>query len=229
MGVAEDLIFIKKCVEAIEQESVLLCSVHASWKPTVFDDDLFSRMGYSYSGHTFQVIRFALRREMLMGLARMWDQTERTTGLSQLARRIKKESVFQTVVDEFCLARYGERERGRGLAYESLDKKRQDVLKVVALYEQGGPKCTVKKRILSVRNQELAHRQVDDGNRVAIFWDDSEIEQLYLDTLYIAETLLELVLLRGFDLSGVASVYAHHARHFWDGVRGDGGGEAKTA
>jgi hypothetical protein len=44
-----------------------------AWRTTAFDSDLHARMGRSYSTNTFLAVREALRREMLLAVARLWD------------------------------------------------------------------------------------------------------------------------------------------------------------
>jgi hypothetical protein len=45
--------------------------VHETWKPIAYDNDLHRRMRTSYATNTFNIVRVALRRKMVLALLRL--------------------------------------------------------------------------------------------------------------------------------------------------------------
>lgn len=60
-------------VDAAQHEFALAVAFHEVWKPSVHDEELHAPLGRSYASQAFEVIRTALRREMLLELMRVWD------------------------------------------------------------------------------------------------------------------------------------------------------------
>ncbi len=60
------IISLRESVKASQEEFDMAVMFHETWKPTAYDDDLHRRMGTSYATHTFNVVRVALRREMVL-------------------------------------------------------------------------------------------------------------------------------------------------------------------
>ncbi len=65
------IVAMRKLVTAAMEEFNMAVTFHEVWKPTVHDKDLHSRMGRSFATHAFLTIRTALRREMVLALARI--------------------------------------------------------------------------------------------------------------------------------------------------------------
>lgn len=55
--------------------------------PMRFDTDLHAGMGESFATNTFMIVRFALRREMLMALNRLWDKDTNAVGMKSSLTR----------------------------------------------------------------------------------------------------------------------------------------------
>jgi hypothetical protein len=55
----------------------------------VFDEPLRERMGVSFATNSFGFIRVALRREVILGICRLWETTKGTCRLVEIARSLK--------------------------------------------------------------------------------------------------------------------------------------------
>ncbi|MEF9416612.1 hypothetical protein ABXT21_19790 [Ralstonia sp. SM1864_UCD524_TZ4] len=220
--VVEALQRLRALVRAAEDEALLAVMLHESWKPTAYDVDLHARMGTSFATHTFNVVGMALRRELLLALARVWDTNKRAVRLTAISDTIRDEQCFDALV----------RERAESLKLDhapvelmrqTLAPKRAEVLELIRKYMQDGERASVLESLRSLRHERLAHRQVHGPIKVAEKQaTDEQIEALYEDTLEIVTRLLSLVLAHAFDIPNDAvRVYRHHARHFWAAVRGE--------
>jgi hypothetical protein len=66
-------------VQAAVREYDSVVAYHETWRFASRDKSLHERMSHSFAGKAFLVVRSALRREMLLGLSRLWD-TQRGAG-----------------------------------------------------------------------------------------------------------------------------------------------------
>jgi hypothetical protein len=92
---------------------------------------------------------------------------------------------------------------------------------LVSKYTKDGDAYSVFKKLLILRQVNLAHRQAEPTNAEHADATDKEIEDFYNDNLEIVRLLLSLVLAKAFDLAEAGGVYKHHARFFWAAVRGE--------
>jgi len=60
-------------VKAAVQDYDAVVQFHESWRIAAHDKALHERVSHSFAGQTFLIVRGALRREMLLGLSRLWD------------------------------------------------------------------------------------------------------------------------------------------------------------
>ncbi len=84
-------------VRAARQEFDLAVTFHELWKPAAYDDDLHKRMGVSSATNAFNVVRAALRREMLLALMRLWDKDGRAIGMQFFASAMREEFVIEAL------------------------------------------------------------------------------------------------------------------------------------
>ncbi|CAG2154675.1 AbiU2 domain-containing protein [Cupriavidus numazuensis] len=209
-------------VEAFQEEAVHAVMLHESWKPTAYDTALHERMGNSYSTHTFQIIRMALRRELILTLMRIWDSNRSALGLTAVRESLRNEAYFEALVRRRA-ARLNMRRDPVERVREALADKRDEVKGIVEKYMQGGVGAPVMEHLKALRNERLAHRQLktptEPGAREA---SEEKIEELYQDTLKAVTVLLSLVSAHYFDIAtDAANVYGHHARFFWAAARGE--------
>ncbi|MET3554903.1 hypothetical protein [Burkholderia sp. 567] len=214
---------MRQAVNAAEDEAMLAVQFHESWRPAAFDEELHARMGQSYATHTFQIVRSALRREMLMALMRIWDKDSRTVRLAAIVEKLRNKAFFEGLVRNRA-QRMGFNFDCTDAMRDALKPKRDQVVKLVHRYAKDGESAEVFERVSTLRHQWLAHRQIDREPISASVGGDSEreIEQFYQDTLEIIRLLLSIVLARAFDIANDgAGVYSHHASFFWASVRGE--------
>ena len=99
----------KKVAAALDEfESAMAC--FEAWKPAAYDWVLHKRMGHSYATNTFNAVRNALRREMLLALTRLWDTDQRSVGMSQIAAILGDQQIMDTLAAA-CEAQWGRRAR----------------------------------------------------------------------------------------------------------------------
>lgn len=218
MSFDKDLEQMKVAVKAAEDEIMQAVMFHETWKPTAFDAGLHGRMGRSYATHAFQIVRDALRREMLLALMRIWDTNKQALRMSAIAEKLRNRQFFDALV----LARA----KGRGSSTddmrEALEPKRRKVIELVRKYSEGGAGFAVFERIRTLRHEHLAHRQMNPTKMARADAPDKEIEGFHEDTAEIVRLLLSLVHATTFDIaSDGAGVYRHHAKFFWAAARGE--------
>ena len=212
---------LKAQVRAAEEEAVFAVMLHESWKPTAYDVDLQERMGTSYATHTFQIVRLALRRELLLAVARVWDTNKKAVRLTAISEILRDDRYFDALVRERAdRARIGP--APESLMREALSPKRDEVLSLIRKYMHDGEGESVLEGLRAIRHERLAHRQVEPAKVEQKQATDEQIEVLYQDTLTIVTRLLSLVLATAFDISNdAANVYRHHAGYFWAAARGE--------
>ncbi len=212
---------LKASVKAAEDEAATAVMLHETWKPTAYDEDLFERMGESFATHSFQIIRSALRREMLLALMRLWDSNKQAIRMTNIRDKLQKKDIFNALVSE--------RAANTGLSASGivnfleveLDEKRKEVINLIQKYLEGGSEHAILKEVRTLRHEHLAHRQITPTKASFADTTDKDIESFYEDTLEIVRLLLSLVLAKAFDLSDAANVYRHHAKFFWINARGE--------
>lgn len=232
--ISEEIKQLKKVVDTACQEIELAVMLHETWRPAAYDSDLHVRIGASYAGHAFLVIRLSLRRELLLALCRVWDTNPRAVKMTAIRDKLLEKRFFDALV-QHRTERLGLNSSFAHAAVKAeLQSKRDLVLKLIGKYLQGGSGAGVLERLRKVRHEHLAHRQLPKAP-VAIdslthrgvetksidLATDDEIEEFYQDNLQLISQLLSLVQAHSYDLSQTAAVYKHHAKYFWASARGE--------
>ncbi|HDR8919212.1 TPA: hypothetical protein QDA96_002035 [Burkholderia vietnamiensis] len=226
-----NITLVRDIAEAIEQEIALAIMFHETWKPSAYDKELHERMGNSYATQSFNIVRTALRREMLMALARLWEHGAKSISIPTIGRTLSSPEFF----GEFCAYR-ASRLRANTISLTpeidfsvhhdnavkcTLEKSRAELDALIAKYERGGSHYEVIKRLMTLRNGSLAHRQKQPKKAAGADSTDDEIEEFYQDNLEIVRLIIHIVLARAFDLTEAAGVYRTYAGFFWSGTRGE--------
>ncbi|WP_413192324.1 hypothetical protein [Pararobbsia alpina] len=208
---------LKRQVEAAEQEVTTAVVLHETWKPTVHDSELLARMGESFATNTFGIVRFALRREVLMALLRVWDGEKKAVSVMRIVAELRHPDAVEKLISE--------RTDNQGFFGEHLrhylPERIECAGELVDKYAKGGECEAVLKKLVRLRNVSLAHRQREPAKATGGDATDDEIEAFYQDTCRIIEHLMSAVRATSMDMSDTAGVYAHHARYFWTAVRGE--------
>ena len=213
------IVNLREKVTAAQQEFDMAVTFHEVWKPAAYDQDLHNRMGKSFASQAFLITRTALRREMVLALIRLWDTNPKAIGMQSVAATLREKEV----IDALAL----DRVKRLGLP-EAIDQMRDDIGKkaaeVVALvnkYMKGGAQHAVLEKLLVLRHERLAHRQVAPTTATGASATDEEIETFYLDNSKLIHIVLSVVNAMAYDPDDTAKVYRHYASHFWAGARGE--------
>lgn len=213
---------LKRQVETAEQEVTTAVVLHESWKPTVRNTELLERMGESFATHTFNIIRWALRREVLLALLRVWDTQQKAVNVARIITELRKPHAVEALIssrgDQGSPLSHHLAEHLRGHLPEKIESAGALVDKYTT---KDGEAAEVMTKLLRQRNVSLAHRQREPQKATGSNATDDEIETFYQDTCRIIEYLMSIVRATSLDMTDTASVYAHHARFFWAAARGE--------
>lgn len=201
-------------VTAAQQEFDLAVAFHEIWKPTAYDRDLHGRLGVSYATQAFRVIRTALRRELILALIRLWDKDGRAIGMECIARALEKKEV----IDALTSARVDQSSEIFEAIRADLSEKAKKAIPLVHKYiKDDGAGNAVYKKLLSLRNERLAHRQVETKARATgATATDEEIEEFYQDNSKLVHILLSVFNAMAYDPEDTARVFGFYAIHFWN-------------
>jgi len=83
---------------------------------------------------------------------------------------------------------------------------------------EGGKHRAVLEKLLTLRHERLAHRQLAPATATGANATDEEIEQFYQDNSKLIEILLSVVNAMAYDPQDTANVYGFYASHFWKRV-----------
>lgn len=194
-------------------------ALHEAWKPTAYDKRLHERMGTSYATNTFQTVRLALRREMLLALMRIWDKDPRALRMDEtIGKSIRDPKTIDALVAN-TVARIGIEEAEQTIR-DSLSEKANEATAIIDKYSKHGPQQEVRKALEQLRHQQLAHRQVAISVE-ELTATDEQIEQFYQDNSNLIRLLLSLVHATAYDPDEGAQVFRRYASEFWAGVSGE--------
>jgi hypothetical protein len=209
---------LRRQVQAAQQEFVMATVFHETWKPLAFDGELHKRMGVSFATNTFRVIGAALRREMLLALARLWDKDSRAVRMKHIAHILRDEAVIKALVLERANGK--ETLLEPHLKYE-INSGASEVIELVDQYSNGGLRQNILEKVLKLRHERLAHRNVKAEAEASLDADDGDVETFFQHNAKLIQLLLHIVSGIGYDPNDTAEVYGLHAKLFWAGVRGE--------
>ena len=211
-----------RSVEAAVEEARLAIQFHETWRPTVSDAALLGRMGNSYAMHSFHIIRIALRRELLLALTRIWDKDSKSIKLTWIEEFLKGNDLFDALVEHRAKKQNVQSSQHNAFR-NALEEKRRSIRSLIQKYVSGD-ESYILERLKTLRNEQLAHRQIadptspEDTNHT-----NEEVEAFYQDTLEIIRQMYSLFYGTSFDLSAdVGGMYRHYAMFFWESARGEG-------
>lgn len=201
-------------VTAAQQEFDLAVAFHEIWKPTAYDQHLHGRLGVSYATQAFRVIRTALRRELILALIRLWDKDGRAIGMECIANALGEKEVIYALT----LARVDRSSDIFEAMRADLSEKADKAISLVNKYiKDDGEGNAVYKQLRSLRNERLAHRQVETKARATgATATDEEIEEFYQDNSKIVHILLSIFNAMAYDPEDTAKVFGFYASHFWN-------------
>jgi hypothetical protein len=233
---------LQKKVRAACDEFNMAMACHEAWKPAAYDKALHERIGCSYAANTFLIVRQALRREMLLALMRLWGDNSKAVGMKCIANILQDNRVMDALTAE-CEAYWRglplppglegtpEEQRAVDASNAELGRKESDDLRqrameateIIGSYAEGGSRYATLKKLKTLRDEHLAHRQVtptpvkaDGANTI-----DEEIEAFYQDMSRLIQCLRFAVENTDSDPEETAKLRGRHAAFFWAGVRGE--------
>jgi len=216
----EPMVRLRAMVRAAHEDFSQTMAFHESWLPMLFDEDLRARMGVSLATNTFGFIRVALRREVILGLMRVWDNRSDSIKIEFIAARLREAAVIEAIA-----TRGGT--RGDTVVVDAIKRElmagRDKTLAIIDKYSRGGQKEAVLEGVRALRNRQLAHRHTGLHPDVVRPPDtsDKEVDELYADTLELVPLLLHVVLATAYDPHETAEVFQRYAEYFWAPVRGE--------
>jgi len=204
-------------VTGAQQEFDLAVAFHEIWKPTAYDQDLHGRLGVSYATQAFRVVRTALRRELILALIRLWDKDGRAIGMERIANALRKHEVIHALT----LARVDQSSEIFEAIRADLSEKADKAILLVDKYiKDDGAGNAVYKKLRFLRNERLAHRQVETKARATgATATDEEIEEFYQDNSKLVQILLSIFNAMAYDPGDTARVFGFYASHFWKRFR----------
>jgi hypothetical protein len=213
---------LRAAVEAAVEEFDMAVMFHEAWKPAAYDEDLHKRMGVSYATNAFRIVQIALRREMLLALARLWDKNPRTVGLQFITKALANKSIVEALAadraDNSASSGTGKawlRDQMRG----SLAHLAIEAIALTNKYSKGGTYYEVRERLTHLRNEHLAHRQIQPSTPTET--TEEEIEIFYQDSSKLISLLSSIFNGIAYDPFDTAGVYRHYAKLFWATARGE--------
>jgi len=150
---------------------------------------------------------------------RLWDADNRAVSIDRIAQVLHDNKTIQTLAMN-RVARIGIPESFDQM-HRELRQRVSEVTKLVAQYSTNGPKYTVLKKLRSLRNQYLAHRQIVPLAATGPGATDAEIEAFFQANSKLIRLLLSIVRAESYDPEEATLVYRHYATLFWASVRGE--------
>jgi hypothetical protein len=213
---------LKAKVQAASAEFEFAMRLHEAWKPAAYDTALHERIGHSYAGNTFLVVRQALRREMLLSLMRLWDTADKSVRIGAVANALADPRVIGALAAASA-ARFDNWPGTNEMMSAELGAGAAEAVAIIRKYQEDGAGHGIFIKLKALRDEHLAHRQlrptpVEPGGYDAM---DAEVEAFYGDTSKLIRLLLHVVEKTAYDPKQGAEVYAHYAALFWASVRSE--------
>jgi hypothetical protein len=242
---APEILALQAKVRAADEEFRIAIACHEAWKPAAYDATLHARIGTSYAANTFVLVRQVLRREVVLSLARLWDEDKRSVGMSSIANCLSDKRIMDALAGH-CAAQRGLRlynvddipaeerpavleviqrsETQFGLREgQALRERAAEAIKIIRIYECGGAGHATLEMLMTLRNERLAHRQVkpsagEPGDHDAF---DERVESFYQDMAKLIRRLLIAVVQVSYNPDESAEIARRNAGLFWASVRGE--------
>jgi hypothetical protein len=197
-------------VKAAVQEFDAVVQFHESWRIAAHDKALHERLSHSFAGQTFLIVRGALRREMLLGLSRLWDHRTEAIKIVSIADDLENPTILDSLLPNTPI--YAE---ARGQAAEAAA--------LIRRYEKGGSSHSMLSRLRRLRHQHLAHHQIA-AKPIGVVEEEKiekDTETLYADSAKLISLLEHVVERTAYDPKETAGVYEFYAKFFWEAVSGE--------
>lgn len=226
-----EIVALRRQVHAAHEEFFYAQQFHEAWRPTATDTALHERMGLSRATSTFNVIRAALRREMLLALIRVWDTNPKAVRMFSIANTLADKRVVAALAAAHVAegkkrnvktAGFDDQEAEAIRRYE-IQWRAADVVAIISKYDESGSGRQTFEYLKNLRNERLAHREVKEHADVAEGPNatDDDIEGFYQDTLTVIRLLKAVVEQTSYSPEQTASIFNRNAMLFWAGAKGE--------
>jgi hypothetical protein len=194
-------------VKAAVQEYDTVVQFHESWRIAAHDKALHGRVSHSFAGQTFLIVRRALRREMLLGLSRLWDHRTEAIKIISIADDLENPTILDSLWPNTPI-------------YTEVRGQAAQAAALIRRYEKGGSNHSTLTRLRKLRNQHLAHHQIAAKPIGVVEEEEIEnhMEQLYGDSAKLIGLLMHVVERTGYDPTETAGIYEYYAKFFWESV-----------
>lgn len=229
---------------AIEEfDEVIAC--YEIWRPMVVDGHLHKRLGRSRATNAFRTLRGAMRREVLLGLTKLWDTDQRSVSLPRMIKGLNSPEIVDFFAEK-CAAQWGElpinfgddlpeekrielrklsEEGERKFGRDQAAKLRGSVLEALGILEgyHVGDKKEVLDHLRHLRNKHIAHRDLNPPPSKAdpASQDDEAVEQFYQDMSRCIHLLVGIVNNCDYRPDETAELRRTYASLLWRGLRGE--------
>ncbi len=229
---------------AVVEEFDSVIMFHETWKPSAFDQAVLGQMGKSYATHAFHIIRAALRREVVLGISRLWDAHPNSDSFRSITIMLQNGRLIDALAAEreadyrdspinlVNRLRGGERKsfikficetKTRDAPLEGVKFRAQvkDVLDLIESYDRD---LTFQKTlclIKNVRDKRLAHRDKKAASTTGTDILDSQVEDLYQKMFALLRMLRLATENASYDPLKTARIHAQYAQLFWRSVKGE--------
>lgn len=89
---------LERVVRLIDEEFGFAQQLHEAWKPMAYDMQLRQRVTDSGIGNTFVTIGYALRRELMLALMRIWDKPGDSLRMLDVALKLERPGVVDELI-----------------------------------------------------------------------------------------------------------------------------------
>jgi HEPN superfamily AbiU2-like protein len=199
-------------VRAAVEEYDFVVACHETWRLAAHDKALHARIGHSFAGNTFLMVRSVLRREMLLALSRLWDTDSRALGMSSIADDLSEPIVMNALWPS-------------SVTHTEPRRMATKAVQLIRKYQKGGANHATLRTLTKIRNQHLAHHQIKRSPIVVGTVEEealgNEIAVLYDDMATLISLLEHVVERTAYNPKDTAEVYTFYAKFFWEAVRGE--------
>jgi len=217
----KEVAHLRAAVAAAFDELLMVLAFYQAWLPAATDQKLMERLGESRAAQAFEVIRLALQREVVLGLMRLWDKNPDAVKIMSMRELLRgKDFIRRLIADRSARLNMRSTHVSERLA-EKLVPQYKDLVRAINEYMPGRPKHDIYKRMRDIRDQRLAHRQVEGeaGGLPGVL--KHEIDTMMKDTVHIVHTLADTVGGVWFDPEQAGAMYRDNAQLFWNSVKGE--------
>ena len=241
-----EIISLRKKVQAATDEFNIAIALYQNWDICIVSENLHARLGRSYATGAFLVIRQALRREILLSLTRMWDTNPQSLSMVSIATLLKDPRVIDALAKKCAnqwersdtpsldmmpedqkglvarLSKESEKEFGQARAELLRDNARR-AIELIVDFDKGGKRSKTIEYLRTLRDQHLAHRQINPRNLDAKAHEEgnSEVEQIYFDSFALIRLINAVACGVDYNPDETAAMHLRHATFFWRGVLGE--------